>query len=179
MEQFIIVLIIATIGIVKWLMEKSAEQRAKRSVDERVNELERQNPSVQPPPRYARPIDPFPRPLQEAERRLREALGIPDDAAVPQRRPVPQPAPPPVPQAPVARPAFRVEEVRSVPAVDLERRMMAQSQPTVHAMPRKKHVEAPVAKRLTGLDELLRSRDGLRRAVVIQEILGTPKGLVF
>jgi len=176
MEQFIFVLVIAIVGLVKLLVEKSNERRMKRA-DEVIKELERNNPPLPPVTRPIHPIDPFPlpRPLQDAERRLREALGIPDDEALPPRRPMPAPLPMEEP----ARTAFRVEEVRSVPAADLERRIMTPPPILPRQMPRKPLAEAPAARRLSGLDELLRSRDGLRRAVVMQEILGTPKGLVF
>lgn len=168
MEQLVIVLLIAVIGLVKWLMEKSAEIRAKRDAAERLDRAEPPAPPVIAPRPIAKPL----RDSEAAARRLREALGLPEEHELPKPRPVPQEAPPSIP--------FSVEEIKLVPAGDLERRMVAPPLPRARvatARPVAKPRETPPARH--PLDDLLRSRDGLRRAILAQEILGTPKGLVF
>ena len=175
MEQFVILLVVGAIGLIKWVMEKSAEQRAQRETEERIGRLRESEPVAHPmlAPRPIAP-SPFPNPATTA-RRLREALGLPDESDLPPRRPV----------APRPLPTFRVEEVKAmVPAHDLERRVVTPpplvfldrlpAQPIISAEPRE-----PAALSHSGLDELLRSRAGLRKAILVQEILGTPKGLVF
>ena len=173
MEQLVVVIVIGIIGAIKWLMEKSAERRAKQETDARIDQLERENPPVAPR-RGPYPIDPFPRPAPDvASRRLREALGLPEASPLPPSHQAP----------PLPGPTFRVEEVRVLPSADLERRVMKPASfipnPAAPQFAKKRRQAPAPVQRSSSLDELLRSRDGLRKAILVQEILGTPKGLVF
>ena len=182
MEQFVILLVLGAVGLVKWLMEKSAEQRAQREnegLDRRLDEIGRAQPPAPAPPRPAvRPIDSFPRP-DVAARKLREALGLPPESEV--QLPIP-----PRPAFPRPRPKILSEEVVAGPRADLERRLVATPRPVsapLPSLPKEISLPGPIADAgsvsRSGLEELLRSRDGLRRAILVQEVLGTPKGLVF
>jgi len=181
MEQLVIVLVIAVVSLVKWLMEKSAEQRSQRETEERIDELERQNPRQSPPAppiRAPRPVASPPLPdMEEASRRLRKALGLPEESELPrpQRR---ASAPPP----PLPRPVETFLE-RAEPAVaQIEEKLIPPAPPARRAPKPAKHkksaspAEAPASAR-SQLDHLLRSRDGLRQVVLAREILGPPKGL--
>jgi hypothetical protein len=169
MEQFIFLLVIGAIAFIKWMLEKSAELREKKKTQERLDRLDGGQalpPIVAPRPKA------FPPQLEEAERRLREALGLPVESELPP------------PRKPLPAPAFRLEEIKAVPAADLEHRTFAPPPPPpIRRAPMCKaaadKAEAVLPSARTGLDELLRSRDGLRKAILAQEILGTPKGLVF
>jgi hypothetical protein len=184
MEQLVIVLVIAAVSLVKWLMEKSAEQRSQRETAERVEELERQNPRQRPaapPIRAPRPIAPSPMSeMEDAARRLREALGLPAESDAPPRAPRPSkraPTPPPLQSKPVESFLERAE-----PAVaDLERRVAAEPPPRPARKPAKRHKVEAAAETTTSarmqLDALLHSREGLRQVVLAREILGPPKGL--
>lgn len=170
MEQLVILLVVGAIGLIKWVMEKSAEQRAQRETEERIGRLG-ESESVAHPIQAPRPVaSPYP---DAAARRLRNALGLPDESDLPPRR-----LPVAVPQQ-----TFRVEEIKVVPIGDLERRVVKQSPPVLPKrtppQPSPIKEEESMAVPHSGLDELLRSRAGLRKAILVQEILGTPKGLVF
>jgi len=173
MEQLVILLVIGAAGLIKWALEKSAEQRSKRDTEERLGRLRDSEP-VAGPIAAPRPAFDYPDPDQAA-RRLREALGLPAEADLPPRRPM---AAPPTPST------FQVHEVKVVPAIDLERRIVKEVLPSLPkkkskrpAAPREAQPTAATAS--SSLNDLLRSRDGLRKAILVQEILGTPKGLVF
>jgi hypothetical protein len=182
-EQLVIVLIIAAVSVIKWLMEKSAEARAARRTAERIGDPMPDVPKPAPP----RPAHPMasPRPvahpvsdLEDAARRLREALGLPEENELPppvQRKP----ELPPIPSAPRPEPVILFErplpDFRKAPPVERPRELprIPASSPIL----RPPVEEASTAR--SDLDELLRSRDGLRRAILLKEILGTPKGLAF
>ncbi len=167
MEQFVIVLIIGAISLVKWLMERSAEARARAESDARADE---ETPAR--PRKLATPWD-APRPIatplpgaDAAARRLRKALGLPEESELPP--PVPRPAPVIVPERPLPLPPI---------GADGERRLLTEPPRLISPVPPKISPRPKPAR--AALDELLRSRDGLRKAILAQEILGTPKGLVF
>lgn len=171
MEQLVILLVIGLVGIIKWFLEKAAEQRAKGKARSRVEELEQSPPSPRP---LIRPVDPFPTRSGDPGRRLREALGLPEDAPPPLPRR-------PLPTSPALAPVFRREDIRVLVPADLERRVIQEApQPSPKRVPVKARPPVasvpPVRPSLSGL---LDSREGLRKAILAQEILGTPKGLVF
>jgi hypothetical protein len=179
MEQLVIVLVIAAVSLVKWLMEKSAEQRSRRETGERVEELERQHPRQQrpaPPIRAPRPVASAPVPdMEEAARRLREALGLPADSEPPRtaRRasaPPPVPSPEEVSRAlvpPAAPPARKKQPDPAKP-----------SHPAHTPAHSRAHTPAQTASPARDqLEQLLRRRDGLRQVMLAREILGPPKGL--
>jgi hypothetical protein len=166
-HQVIFVLVAGAIALAKWLMEKSAEQRKKREMEDRADHLGGSEP-VAHPMQAPRPVAPFGPDPDVVARRLREALGLPAESELPARRVAP--APPP---------RFQVEEIKVIPAADLEQRVVAAPPPLP---PPRVHAPSALVKPTAspfGLEELLRSRDGLRKAILAQEILGPPKGLVF
>ena len=183
MEQLVIVIIIGAVTLIKWLMEKSAEARAEREMAERVGDPTPDEPKVAPP----RPASPMqaPRPtaypvsdFETAARRLREALGLLEESELP--RPVERRTePPPVPRKePVILFERPLPDLRIAPPI--ERAFEPLPEPPPYVAP-KPAARKPIAEKgaASGLDELLRSRDGLRKAILMAEILGTPKGLVF
>lgn len=190
MEQFVFLLIFAVIGFINWLIQKSAE---KREAAKRASDATRQPPTPSPwqaPRPVSTPTDDF----GEAARKLREALGLPSDAEDP--RPVTRreeaparseellrPEPPPLEREPAAPPAPKILFERKVREFeeDLEHRLVV-TPPPPPIRPAARKVAPPVAPVPAAagtLDDLLRSRDGLRKAILVQEVLGTPKGLVF
>jgi hypothetical protein len=171
-EQLVILLVIGAISLVKWLLEKSAEAREQRKAAERFEKADR--PAAPSP---LRPVPPaFDR--DEAARKLREALGLPDEAEVPP--PLPAPEPVILFERPLPEPPPQVF------APDLERRYVeVVEEEGPPAVPFSAPVPTPVppADRKPAasgtLEDLLRSREGLRRAILAREILGPPKGLAF
>ena len=183
MEQLVIVLVIGAVSLIKWVMEKSAEARAERETAERIGDASPDVPKAAPvipahpmqaPRPTAHPVSDF----ETAARRLREALGLPEESELPR----------PVERGPESRPHPRREPVvlferplpdlRKAPPIESASEMLPEQPRPVAPPPARKPTEekAPLA---SGLDQLLRSREGLRKAILVQEILGTPKGLVF
>lgn len=107
-----------------------------------------------PPEREERPVM-LP---DELRRRILEQLGIPQPTTEPVAVPVPPPMPvpmlpPPLPEAPVVVPVLA--KPAAVPSVGRDR----------------------LSVRRAGLKAVLRSRDKVREAFLLREILGTPVGL--
>jgi len=176
MEQFVLLLIIGAISLVNWLLQKSAEHREKRKAerargdtihptsDERTASSETQ-------------FDPM-----DQTRKFLEALGLPEDALPP--RPS---TPPPLPGDRTSAPEKRdfLHKLRP----DLEQRLFpesptqAQERPMV--VPRTRPIPSLAAKVTVApssgarglVTGLMSEPDGLRRAIVMREILGPPKAL--
>ncbi|HEY5705509.1 MAG TPA: hypothetical protein VIS96_08055 [Terrimicrobiaceae bacterium] len=167
MEQLVILLLIALISFINWLVKKSSQLREERK---REKGAATSGESLRSEPSPAQP---------EAEpeismRRLREALGLPEEVEPPalprrteQRVPPPLPAPPPpLPTRPVA------SHVSTAPVLEHYRSIEL---PTRFAKPGAAKVEA--ARGTSRVRELLGSSGGLRDAVVLSEILGPPRCL--
>lgn len=173
LEQLVILVVLGVVAFVKWLLEKSAELRERDRTEKRLEQLEREQPA--PPVLAPRPIArPLPD-IEAAERRLRDALGLPSEPEAPPVKKV-QKAPPPVPEFVPQTPV-----IRHAPLADLEQRTVTPALSRKRAafrMPSAKP-ETPVPAARSGLQDLLGSREGLRKAILAQEVLGTPKGLVF
>ena len=170
MEQLVIILLIALISFINWLVKKSAELREARKREQgaaKSGESLRSQPP--PPPPEAEP--------EISMRRLREALGLPDEAQPPalpkrmeQRVPPPLVPPPLLPprRPPPARPV--ISHVAVAPAhgeyrfIEMPHRIGKPAAPRIE-----------VAASTSRLRELLGSTGGLRDAVVLSEILGPPK----
>jgi hypothetical protein len=159
MEQLVLILIIALISFVNWLFKKSAELREKRKLERHAMEGGAVPSQAEEPPPASAQGDP-----DESMRRLMEALGLPQDEAPPpviRRESSPPPLPPqPVfeaPPSPVATP---------VPASLPPRLVRSASVP----VPTRRSTPSP-------LRELLTSPEGLKKAIMISEILGKPKSL--
>ncbi len=165
MEQFIILLLIALISIINWLVQKSKERREARKLEKRADSTGE-----------SAKVEPAEPPATEPEiamRRLREALGLPEEAAPPplpkrvEQLPPERPSPLPLPRSarkPVVLhvPAVRHREERR--AFELPHRIGESIERTAAPRPPSR------------IRELLGSAGGLRDAVVLSEILGPPKG---
>jgi hypothetical protein len=187
MEQLVILLLIALISIINWIIQKSKEAREKRKLEKRADATGEPVAKHEPAPDVTG--------TETAMRRLREALGLPEDAeppvipkrvepkrVEPPRRAEPrkveqQVSPPPAPPAGTLPPPLPKPERKPVllhvPPAQLweEHRRVAiphrVTKPLVDKAPR----QPPRVR------ELLSSEGGLRDAVVLSEILGPPKSL--
>ncbi|MFZ4598060.1 MAG: hypothetical protein ACOYNN_05395 [Terrimicrobiaceae bacterium] len=169
MEQLVILVVIGLISFVNWLMQRSAELRERQKLERKKEGLPEGNPFQEQEPESPEPQAAPSRPVADpgAEmRKLMEALGLPIEdepttVFVPER-----PAPPPLPVAAEVRPVERAVFVPKPTPVtrslseDAARRRIAEAAEPVHASP---------------LMVALRSRDGVRQAIVLREILGPPK----
>jgi hypothetical protein len=182
MEQLVILLLIAVISIINWIIQKSKEAREKRKLEKRADAtgeaIAKQEPTG----------------TDTAMRRLREALGLPEDApppAIPKRAEPAEVAPKrverkkvgPLAPAPLSSP----DELTPPPLARPERRPVVVHAPPVrrsqehrrfefsHKAAKPLLPEAP--KEALRVRELLQSQGGLRDAVVLSEILGLPKSL--
>lgn len=157
MEQLVLILIIALISFVNWLFKKSAELREKRKLERQTMEGGAlSQPESQPAPEEDRDPD-------ESMRRLMEALGLPQDEPPPPviRR---EPNPPPLPQ-----PVFEVTPPPvTVPTPAAPPPRPVRAAPVI--VPTRRSAPSP-------LRELLASPEGLKKAIMISEILGKPKSL--
>ena len=185
MEQLVILIIIGLISLVNWVMQKAAEKReaaeVKRTERREVKREARRNVYTQgvpaPTPSVRRAPaerDPF--------KELMDALGLPADEAPPppvvareefheeEFASMEEPTPPPVPRqpAPPKQPRWQAPSVRRP---DAKTAQLASAFAAVGEKP------APVY-RSSKLHDLLANRDSQRKAVVLAEILGTPRGLV-
>ena len=80
MEQLVILLLIALISIINWIIQKSKESREKRKLEKRADATGEPVAKHEPAPDATG--------TETAMRRLREALGLPEDApppAIPKR----------------------------------------------------------------------------------------------
>jgi hypothetical protein len=169
MEQLVIILLIALISFINWLVKKSAEMREARKREQGAAKSGESVKSEPPPPPEAEP--------EISMRRLREALGLPDEAqppALPKRmeqRVPPPPVPPPLPPPRRPPPARPVISHVAVARAHEEYRFI--EMPHRIGKPAAPRIE--VAASTSRLRELLGSTGGLRDAVVLSEILGPPK----
>jgi len=189
MEQLVILIIIGLISLVNWLMQKAAEKReaakTKRVENREVKRETRRNIYTQPAPatppvarRQMSERDPF--------KDLMDALGLPADEAPPgpvvaepdyfeeeEFASMEESAPPPLPKPVVAKPRGKAA---------------AWHPPARGAQPDKKMKE--LASAFAALDDaspetwrggnvrsLLANPASQRKAVILAEILGTPRGL--
>jgi hypothetical protein len=190
MEQLVILLLIALISIINWIIQKSKEAREKRKLEKRADATGEPVAKREPAPDAAG--------TETAMRRLREALGLPEEAPPPV---VPKRAEPKSVEAERiepkrVEPKKRVERPispplpspdRTVPPTLPERRPALVHVPPVRsweehrkfgllhkiAKPSLPEVPPPPPR----VRELLLSQGGLRDAVVLSEILGPPKSL--
>ena len=165
MEQLVILLLIALISFINWLIKKSSQLREARK---REQGAAKSGDSLRSEPSRA----PEPEP-EVSMRRLREALGLPDDAqppALPKRMEQPPPAPIAPPPLPPAR--HVVSHVSLSPAHEQYRFI---GMP--HRVGKAARSKVEVAVSPSRIRELLSSAGGLRDAVVLSEILGPPKCL--
>lgn len=191
MEQVILLLVIGLISLVNWMIQKSAEARKKRQMQERIDcgEVEPSQPMAAR--RYDRSDEEPEAEGNPAEnmRRLMEALGLPLEDAPPQPIQRQQTTPPPLPTQPreMMQPPPLVRTVREME----ERGEMPPpvaatpaQRPKLHDWQRKaaKALEASAAAEASRTvkpsraRQMLRQPESLRDAVILTEILGRPKG---
>ena len=115
MEQLVILLLIALISLINWLVKKSAALREARKLEEKMAKTG-ESPRAAPPPKLEPPE------FEPSFRRLKEALGLPDEALPPalprrtQEKIAPAPALPEPPPLPEVRPVVLPRPVVSVRA---------------------------------------------------------------
>jgi hypothetical protein len=192
MEQLVILLLIALISLINWIIQKSKETREKRQLEKRAD-------TTGETVKHGMPESP---PVAEAEtamRRLREALGLPEEAEPPviPRRAQPEIPPPAPPREPVRLPPRR-EVVTPPPLPEVAKRPAVVRVPFTPPRLEHRKFELPhlelrkfglphrLAKPIAEVEvpgppsrvrELLTSQGGLRDAVVVSEVLGPPKSL--
>lgn len=190
MDQLVILLIIAAISFINWLLQKSADHKAKRAREKQLVEQGQVGSEIvefdDSPPSQTTSERP-----DDATRRLMEALGLPTDAfpPAPVERELPPPPPldavPPPPPLPVRRKSFAHKidstlEDRLRPA-EVSHWNDAASR-GVRATKRANAIagnDVPQSESAKRAMALLSSQDGLKASILAREILGPPKGLVF
>jgi len=186
MEQLVILLLIALISIINWIIQKSKERREKRKLEKRADATGEPVAKHEPAPDATG--------TETAMRRLREALGLPEEApppVIPKRaepkraeaeriepkrgeRPVSVPAPSPdrLAPPPLPRPERKPILVHAPP---VPRWQEHRRSGLLHKIAKSPPPE--VSKESPRIRELLQSQGGLRDAVVLSEILGSPLSL--
>lgn len=191
MEQFVLLIIIAAISLINWILQKSAEHREKRKAERARGETI--HPSEAAP--QTRPEGQFDG--AEQTRKFLEALGLPEDA-LPPRQQERQPTPPPLPQEPVGQtsgygePAPKRNFLHKVDP-DLEQRLYPDT--PVEARPANRAADrlptrtrrlpsaaaivttSPSSSARDLVEQIITQKDGLRRAILMREILGPPKAV--
>ncbi len=183
-EQLAILVIIGLISFVNWVMQKSAEHKEARRLQERIDrgELEASAEDDDYGGEAERAYE-----AEEQRRRFMEALGLPSDD--PEPRPQPTQREPVVEAAPSVH--GRARNFLHKLSGDLERRLIPEEvapvvPPPIVSRPapvsNRRHrsaktVAAPLAP--GGQLEFLSEPGGLRKAVLAQEVLGRCKGLSF
>jgi hypothetical protein len=183
MEQLVLLVIIGLISLVNWLMQKAAEKREaagqKRAERREVKREARRNVYTQGPSAPA-PARRTGAPGSDPFKELMDALGLPSDEAPPPpvvRRAevfeeeefasVEEAAPPPIPQPEAKTPRWRAPAVRRP---DEKTAQLASAFAAVGEEPASTY-------RGSSVRDLLAGRDSQRKAIVLAEILGTPRGL--
>ncbi len=170
--------------IFKWLTSKAEKSQAENETHE----------SDSAPPRVAPPMRPPPQSEEERVRRFLEALGMPQGTQPPPpvrpRRTV-TPTPPPAQRPKVKRSFVQplpplvttpadfspppIPSVVTVPPVLPEiETPLPRPRPVVAALRKAAPIPSVPA---TSLGALLRTPGGVRRAIVLREVLGSPRGL--
>jgi hypothetical protein len=172
MEQLVIILLIALISLINWLVQKSREMREARKLENRADSTGESAKAAPPEPPETQ--------TETAMRRLREALGLPEEAeppVIPRRverkvPPPPRPAERPSP-SPLPRPAAKPPVLHVPPLHRFEEHRKFEFPHRMAKPVAKEEAPRPPSR----IREQLGSAGGLRDAVVLSEILGPPKGL--
>jgi len=186
MEQLVLLLLFGAIALIQWLVKKSAEMREQRK-NEKQAQWGEEGDVFREAREVERPADSQAGDPDASMRKLMEALGLPQEAPPP---PVPQrqPTPPPMPQAPASpippvRPAPKFAErpspkVPEKPAFRLpEKPLVTAAKLGVPAARSKPFDTVPEKKPVFSIRELLASPDSMKKAVILSEIIGSPKAL--
>lgn len=172
MEQLVVLAIIGLLSLINWALQKSNEKRkqakAKRGAAQVVRKESRRNIYTQPLPK------PSPKLERDPLHDLMEALGLPPEAT-----------PPIMTQREVLPPPVPVEEEEFASLEDAPRRPVFRALPPVEKpLPRAAVVkaDAPFVRpppAVTPIQTLLSNRASVRQAVILTEILGSPRGLAM
>ena len=183
MEQLVLLVIIGLISLVNWVMQKAAEKRVQAKLERTAKRENRRSIYTQPPAPAPSAPRRGARPAQDPFKDLMDALGLPSDQlppppVVPRREvieeeefaSVEEVAPPPLPQPVVVKtPRWQAPAVRRP---DEKTAQLASAFAAVEEQP------AATAHRSSKVRDLLAGRDAQRKAIILAEILGTPRGLV-
>jgi hypothetical protein len=181
MEQLVLLVVIGLISLVNWVMQKAAEKREQAKLERGTERETGRNIYTQKPQRPAearRAAVPPQDPLRE----LMDALGLPAETVLPPpiaQRSAPEAeeefasleeAPPPVP-----RPAPVAEKPRwQPPSIRRPDEKMARLASAFAAKEKTTATEKPLP---SSVRAMLSDRTSKRHAIVLAEILGTPRGL--
>jgi hypothetical protein len=184
MEQLVLLVVIGLISLINWVMQKAAEKREQAQLERETKRESKRNVYTQPAPSPVnRPARRAAGPVQDPFKDLMDALGLPSDQ---------------LPPPPVARREVVVEEEEFASAEDVApppvpatvvRRESVRPKPAAPFRPDRKMIELASAfaaveekpattYRGSKVRDLLDNRDSQRKAVILAEILGTPRGLV-
>ena len=168
MEQLVLLLVIAAISFINWIIQKSAEHRKKKKLEQA-----QQNPDV-----YAEPSEHFEeapaqgswQPPEDELKKFLEAMGLP----VEEPPPIPTPPPASAPQASASvqaqpTPPPQVAKPRRT-TTTREMRELASSFENADAY----GISTPAP---TSSLAFLSSVEKIREAVVLREILGPPRAI--
>ena len=186
MEQLVILIVVGVIAFINWLIKRSAEVREQREIDRRLAEqggrqrVGSDDTLVRPTP-VARPIGEAEQEaeheMQESMRCLMQAFGMSEDEkpvfeAAPAPPPMPTPKPKPVV---VKQPKVRQAKLRpfKVPQVTAS----AYTPTSTAAAPRKKNVPSVTTIPQSPWKQRLAQSKSVREAIVLSEILRSPKAL--
>ena len=181
MDQLVLLVVIGLISLINWVMQKAAEKREQAKLERGAKRATGRNIYTQKPqrPAAARRAS---APAQDPFKELMDALGLPAETVLPppvaQRRGTEseeefaslEEAPPPLPK----RGAPKAEGPRWQPAS--VRRPDEKTARLASAFAAKEKAPAENARRVS-VSELLADRTSKRHAIVLAEILGTPRGL--
>ncbi len=178
MEQLVVLAIIGLLSMVNWAVQKSNEKReaakTKRDVVRGERKKSQRNIYTQPPPVPAARKS---QPQRDSFQELMEALGLPPEAAPP------APVFPREFSSPTLATPREEEEFAS-----LEEEAPKPSLPTPSRTARERQLAAafsshetsvPTARATTTIQSLLSNRTSQRQAILLAEILGTPRGLTY
>jgi hypothetical protein len=182
MDQLVLLVVIGLISLINWVMQKAAEKREQAKLDRAEREAGKQSVYRQPPPQKRVPERRSRSPQQDPLKELMDALGLPAETVLPPpvaQRPAPESqeefasleqAPPPIPRsAPV------VEKPRwQPPSIRRPDEKMARLASAFAAKEKKSATEKSLP---LSVRAMLSDRTSKRNAVVLAEILGTPRGL--
>ncbi|MEI6279751.1 MAG: hypothetical protein WCQ16_10285 [Verrucomicrobiae bacterium] len=154
MEQLVILVIIGLISLVNWLIQRSSEIREQRKHEREQQGIPEGNPFLPSDEKNAVPPRKDP---SEEMRKLMEALGVPVEEP-PLHSQIE--APPQLPPAP----AFVPLPSRQKPPA------AKKTVPGARPLMPPQHTASSRA-----FSDVLRSRGGVRQAIVLREILGPPK----
>jgi len=171
-EQFIVLLVIAAISVVEWLVRQSRERRERKRVEELQKRGETAPRRVAGPLEAPRPTAGFPTRGEEELRKFLEALGVPANST----------PPPPIPQPPIVVrhvehpvPAGVVLPAPTAAAVPSKRRVPTAEE---RALARRLAAEhPPIESETISARSMLKTKEGLRAAFVLREVLGKPVAL--